>query len=69
MIGGDLGLFVFGCVVTLIAAWGGGMYAYTVFRSEYARQNQFVNADDGDGVAHALASDVRKPLRDQAAER
>ena len=69
MIRGDPGLFIFGCVVSLIAAWGGGMYAYTVFRGEYARQNQFAPANDRDGVGHALAKDVRKPLADQAAER
>jgi hypothetical protein len=35
----DVGLFVFGCVVFLVAALGVFLFLYTRFREEYVREN------------------------------
>jgi hypothetical protein len=35
----DVGLFVFGCVVFLIAALGAFLFVYTRFREAYVREN------------------------------
>ena len=35
----DVGLFVFGCVVFLVAALGAFLFPYTCFRDVYVREN------------------------------
>ncbi len=56
----DVMLFVVGCMVTLTAASGFMMFAYSRFRSEYSRQNQLAIQRNGKQgpLSHLTAAEV-----------